>query len=420
MEVRRRWVIVPAGSPVPTDPAAWISWFVGSADRERLAEFVGQAVDAAVAGTPEIASDLALRSDLLAMALDSLNSFLELLASPESEAAHVPPAGVAFARTLARRGLDVAVLLKVYRLGQSFFWHVTMEESERFIADPVLRNRVLTLMWERLNVWLDFLLGELSSAYDEERRRWLQGASARRSDTVRTIVAGGGVDSDRASRQLGYELRRCHTAMILWADACAPQEEVIGRLERHAQTAAHALGSSRALTVPAGSREIWAWIGTPSPLDAREVAHAVAVRGDHRVAIGRIGRDVSGFRQSHLEALAARRIALADPRRPACTIYDDVEIVSLLSHDEQAMRALIAHELGGLAAGEPGLDALRATGLTYLLSGSATAAARELGIHKNTIRHRLERIEQLLGHPIDDRRLQLHLALMLAEVFGTT
>ncbi|WP_293040297.1 helix-turn-helix domain-containing protein [Mycobacterium sp.] len=420
MNARRPWVTAPTGSMIPTEPAEWINWFVASADPERLTEFVGQAVDTATTGVPEIACDPALRSDLLAMASDSLNSFLELLATGGSESAHIPSAGVAFARTLARRGLDVAVLLKVYRLGQSFFWHVTMDESERFIADPGLRNRVLTLMWERLNLWLEFLLDELSSAYDEERRRWLQGASARRSETVRTIVAGGEVDSDRASRQLGFELRRCHIAMILWADAAAPQEEVIGRLERVAQTAARALGSSLALTVPAGSREIYAWIGLVDALDAHEVGHALPITGHDRVAIGRSGRDVIGFRQSHLEALAARRIGLADPRRPACTRYDDVEVVSLLSHDERAMRALIAHELGGLAADGPGLDALRATALTYLRSGSASAAARELGTHKNTIRHRIERIEQLLGHPIDEHRLQLQLALMLAEVFGTT
>lgn len=129
---------------------------------------------------------------------------------------------------------------------------------------------------------------------------------------------------------------------------------------------------------------------------------------------------MSGFRRSHLEALAAQRIALADPRWLACTLYDDVEVVSLLSQDQQAMRALINHELAGLAADDPGLVALRATALAYLRSGSATAAARELGAHKNTIRHRLERIERLIGHPIDERRIQLELALMLAEVYGTT
>lgn len=107
MDARCPWVTVPAGSPVPTDPAAWITWFVASADSQRLAEFVGQAVNAAVAGAPEVASDPALQSDLLAMASDSLNSFLQLLTAPQSKAAHVPPAGVEFARTLARRDLDV-------------------------------------------------------------------------------------------------------------------------------------------------------------------------------------------------------------------------------------------------------------------------------------------------------------------------
>lgn len=52
MDAARPWVTTPARSPAPADPAEWINWFVESADPQRLAEFVAQAVDVAVAGAP--------------------------------------------------------------------------------------------------------------------------------------------------------------------------------------------------------------------------------------------------------------------------------------------------------------------------------------------------------------------------------
>lgn len=410
---QRPWV---AGGPAaPTEPDAWIAWFVSSVDQGRLRGFVDEAVGTAVAGTHEVSSDPALRHDLEAMASESLVSFLEVLGT--GCAARTPPAAAAFARTLARRGLDVAVMLKIYRLGQSFFWRVTMEESERFVADPMLRNRVLSLMWERLNRWLETLLDDLSAIYDDERSRWLRGAAAGRSQAIRDVIAGGEVDSDRTSRQLGYELRRHHTALILWAEGAASGETVTA-LENIAHGVAAALGAGRALTEPAGSSEVWAWIGTTGDIDAQRLVESVSGHASVRVAIGRNGQGANGFRQSHIEALAAQRVALADLRHPACTSYDDVEIVALMSLDPNGMRELIRHELAALAGDGPGVQALRETALAYLRLGSATAASRELATHKNTVRHRLERIEGLLGHPIEERRLQLEVALMLAEVFG--
>ena len=48
----------------------------------------------------------------------------------------------------------------------------------------------------------------------------------------------------------------------------------------------------------------------------------------------------------------------------------------------------------------------------------AILAARELGVHKNTVRYRIQRIEELLGHDIDSRRLQIEVALECVRVFG--
>ncbi|NKS55613.1 Fis family transcriptional regulator, partial [Rhodococcus hoagii] len=103
----------------------------------------------------------------------------------------------------------------------------------------------------------------------------------------------------------------------------------------------------------------------------------------------------------------------------AVTSYTHVELVSMLSADPDAMRALVARELAGFlgedAASERLRDTLRAVMNCH---GNHEAAARRLGIHKNTVRYRMQRAEEILGGDILARRLKLELALECFEAFG--
>jgi DNA-binding PucR family transcriptional regulator len=62
---------------------------------------------------------------------------------------------------------------------------------------------------------------------------------------------------------------------------------------------------------------------------------------------------------------------------------------------------------------------LRETARVYLACGAnAREAAERLTMHKNTVHYRLSRIEDLLGHPITERRLELEVALTLVHTLG--
>ncbi|WIX84113.1 helix-turn-helix domain-containing protein [Amycolatopsis carbonis] len=52
-------------------------------------------------------------------------------------------------------------------------------------------------------------------------------------------------------------------------------------------------------------------------------------------------------------------------------------------------------------------------------AGNADATGRELRLHRNTVRHRIHQAEVLLGHPIDQRRMYVELALHCLEVYGS-
>lgn len=66
----------------------------------------------------------------------------------------LPVAGLNFSRALARRGISVPVLFKVFRAGDSHFWASIMDQAELEIDDPRLRMGVLRILWERLSRWM--------------------------------------------------------------------------------------------------------------------------------------------------------------------------------------------------------------------------------------------------------------------------
>jgi len=101
------------------------------------------------------------------------------------------------------------------------------------------------------------------------------------------------------------------------------------------------------------------------------------------------------------------------------TTYREVEIVALAAHDRDHATAFVASTLGPLAADNAQAARLRETLRAYLHDGSrAPRTAHRLNTHRNTILHRVARAEELLGHPLEEHRLELALALELAHWLG--
>jgi DNA-binding PucR family transcriptional regulator len=131
------------------------------------------------------------------------------------------------------------------------------------------------------------------------------------------------------------------------------------------------------------------------------------------VAVGLPGAGVDGFRRSHLEASLARRAAevlgLPGPAR-----FEDVCLDVLLTQDASEARRFVLRELGPLADGSDMSRRLVATLSAFYDEGSSfVRAARRLGVHENTVTYRVQRAEELLGHPVSERRLELQVALRL-------
>jgi hypothetical protein len=369
------------------------------------------------ASIPELAAmdDDELRAELLGSTEANVGQVLRLMARGTSiDDVVIPHEALAFMRGNVRRGIPLPALLRSYRLGHAWLWERWSQELKKRVEDSgelaAGQDQSSAFMFAYVDKVSDVLVEEFGS----ERERMMRSTSQLRAETVRAILGGEPVDEEEASKRLGYDLRRHHVALRV---AC-PGSAVRG-LKRATKEAAAALGTGEPLVVPSGAARFDAWWGSfdvpvTAALERYEPPSGVLV------AFGKPRKGIEGFRASHAEALQAARIgSLAAGGASAVTSYERVELVSLLAGDLPRARAFVIGQLGPLASTAEPAQRLRDTVLAFLASGgSATRVAKELYVHQNTVAYRVKRAEELLGHKVGDRPIELTCALTLASVLG--
>lgn len=77
-------------------------------------------------------------------------------------------------------------------------------------------------------------------------------------------------------------------------------------------------------------------------------------------------------------------------------------------------------ELAGLVSADDASARLIATLRIFLDEGAShNRASKRLGIHENTVRYRIKQAEALLGRSVEERTLELQVALALLNVVDT-
>jgi DNA-binding PucR family transcriptional regulator len=375
-------------------------------------------MDAAIFETsPVLASDATIAAETRASSRANTMRWLTAMTNHPGEpvSGDLPPEALDLARSLVRRGIELDALLHAYRRGQNVAWRRWMETAAA-VAEGRDLIELLDVSSELMFAYVDTVIGGVLGQIQREREDLLGGALARRTATVRLILDGAPVDEPRASRQLGYELARRHTALVLWAE---PSGQVQGALERAATALARAVGAGRPLILPAGTSALWAWLGTDRDPDEQALRDAMAEADAHvRAVTGPTRPGTTGFRRSHVAAIAAQRL-VAGGDGQQLTTHREIEVVALAGSDAEQVVEFVTNTLGGLAADDPAVARLRETVRVYLQVGEhGPRAAELLNTHRNTVLHRVARAEELLGHPIAHRRLAIALALELVSRLG--
>jgi len=129
------------------------------------------------------------------------------------------------------------------------------------------------------------------------------------------------------------------------------------------------------------------------------------------IAVGTAHAGLSGIAKGYWEADRAIGLARNDDR---ALFFEDLTLAHLLSQisDTASLAAMYARTLGPVLAGPKG-RALKDTLWALVDAGfNKETAAAALGIHRNTMRGRLERIQAVLGRPLNDPTVRRDLAVM--------
>jgi DNA-binding PucR family transcriptional regulator len=390
-------------------------------DELRPAPLAEEMADLLMASIPELgrARDEDFRAGLLLSCESNVAAIWNgMLTGAAVDSIAPPPEAIAWAHELVHRGVQLPTLLRAYRLGHGLAERRLEETAAGLEIEPEIRWRVLARMSHHLFAYIDTVCTELVDDYEQERAQWIRGAAAARAELVTAIVERQPVDARAAGEKLRYDVSRRHLALIAWADPPAAGERA-GSLESEAIALAAGLGGGPVLTVPIGERVVWAWTSGDHLIDDPAVIRQLVGEGV-RVAIGTCREGLSGMADSHDEARVARRVAELRTLRPGAVIgYRAADLTALLTADPLEAVRFTEAELGELIADTDAAARLRATLRVYLEENLSPArAARRLGIHQNTVVYRVKRAEGQLGHPIEERRLRLEVALQLSEMIG--
>ena len=137
-----------------------------------------------------------------------------------------------------------------------------------------------------------------------------------------------------------------------------------------------------------------------------------------RVAVGATGYGLDGFRQTHVQAERTQDLALAARPGARVTTFADVGAIALICADIDAARSWVWGTLADLAVDDESHARLRNTLQVFLRTGTYTATAEQLALHKNSVQYRIRKAEEALGGRIDDRRADLELALRACQYLG--
>lgn len=398
---------------------------VGAAAGARLVELTHDIWQLLTDGIPELRGDDIIEKLLDASIEENVATLLHVFEHGTApDTVDAPAAATAYAKRLAQRGVPIIALIRAYRVGHGRFLGRCVEEIAARELPAELTTAVTARMVEVSFRYIDRVSEQVISTYQQERDRWLLTQTAARAARVRALLASEPVDIDATESSLGYPLRQYHLGVVAWVPGETQAEEGLARLERLASSAVRKLGSRRRpLFVPRDEALAWIWLplGTDTTSPRKSLSDAFD-NGDAsaRIAVGEPGYGVDGFRRTHLEAARAQDLALAAQPGDRVTSFAEVGAVALICADVPAARSWVWATLADLAIDDEQHARLRDTLQVFLSTGSYTATAERMVLHKNSVQYRIRKAEQALGAPIDNRHADLELALRACRYLGQT
>lgn len=396
---------------------------------ERLRGRYGEIIDSMDEAIRDGIADLAgpeTMAELVASIDGNVDAILRMLCEDDPFARPPQiPAAVQYAVRLAQREVPAASLRRAYHFGSDDLLAQIFDEVRSLDVDPELRLHLLHHLAGWLHSYVDWITRVVMDAYEEERRQISTRRASQTATLVRAVLDDLPDCTDGFAERTGYRLGHWHLAAFVWVDDANPAVDHTEVLEARVGELAARMRSTAVLTTAVDRSLAWVWFGAPEePADhvrlARDVMRTHTDR--LRIVFGSPGRGVDGFRRSHRTAGAAHRVASAGRTGEAVLSHDDraVALVAMLIDDLAGLRDWASSVLGPLAQDHENAVRLRETLRVFLECGrSYQATAERLMLHRNSVKYRIEKAEELRGVPLDRGRLDLEVALEVAHLLGS-
>lgn len=332
---------------------------------------------------------------------------------------HLEPV-LAFATVQAQLRIPQKSMQRSYRVSFLTMWEAwTSRLREQIDADNIPLEEALEaqqLMTQTILGYQDFVASQVAETYTRDYEALNRSRAHMRRSLIRDVLRGEG-DALSVSdvAVLSYEIASKHLVVLLptIAEGAASQLAVGLRTAASCQyTLVYPLNLS-ATAIWLGRIADWTEEGMQAVVRALKTASVTA-------SISEPHEGIDGFRLSLQQAEEAERIRMAWPQGsgPSVVRYGEVGLEILLLQNPELARAFVQSELGPLAKATTEALRLRETLEASFRFGSHVAAAEFLQLHEHTVRNRLQKVEQQLGHSLQERSTELQVAARLLRLLG--
>ena len=342
--------------------------------------------------------------DLRGSVRDNLLYILSRLAGRPSPGLGAPRAT---GRRRAEQGAPLPAILHSYRVAGTFIWSALLDEADDSTAAALLP--AASALWSIM----DELSSSVTDAYRDTVADHARSNAQTRNAMLDVLLRGDGGDGSRLWESAAT-LRLPHQGTFVVAAAPAPRPGV--------EAIPHAEEALRTRDIRSAWRvEIDAHVGVV--VLTRRTGIDVLCARLAELAGGPVGlSEPYGNLEQTPAALRQARLAsaAATPGSHEIVRYERVPIAVLLAGAPDAAATVARAILGpvlSLPAAE--CDVLLGTLRAWFAEDGATSvAAEKLHVHRNTVRYRLRRVEELTGRSLTRPAgiAELHLALEAARI----
>lgn len=326
-------------------------------------------------------------------------------------------------RRRAHQGVALASLLRAFRLGAREIWKDFLKFAR---SDPETRDELLFDVSLYLLEYFDVISQTIGQAYLEEQFQKLRWRDSLRHElatvvfqfpddvkTFRQVAEALGLDPTVPRIALACDLRLIKGASTRWE----------AELDRTTLAVSRQLEIAQDELVRVFHRDrlvIWTPCVRGDTVVAADRRIAEASQGLLKsipeitaVGIGLMNEGPAGWGMSVDEAFKALEFGARGKTQAKVHLYSDIAINESARRTDNVLRYL--NSVLERLAGEPEL--LETLQTYFDQQQRRKVAADVLGIHPNTLNHRLERVESLVGANLEDAAwiAKLHIALRLRQ-----